>query len=75
MQAIAHNAVVQNGLIAPAKSHDIGATPPNFNSDIPAYHHNDIYDLIIFYNDDFEIVVGDTLLVRVDKFRRFLSKI
>jgi len=52
-----------------------GDIPPNFNHDLPSYTHMDVLGLIIFNNDNFGIVQGDTLRSRIDSFRRFLSEI
>jgi hypothetical protein len=67
-------AVVRQQLVAPAIPAAIGTTPPNFNPNLPNYHHIDILNLIIFYNDDFGIVPGDSLGTRIDKFHAFIAE-
>jgi hypothetical protein len=74
-QAIAHNAATQNALLPLAQIPQLGDIPPNFNSNLPNYNHGDILQLVIFYNDNFGIVQVDTVRVRIDKFRRFLTEI
>jgi hypothetical protein len=71
-QAVAHNVAT---LVPPVQIPLLGDIPPNFNDNLPSYNHGDILQLIIFYNDDFGIVQGNTLPSRIDSFRRFLSKI
>ncbi|KIL59936.1 hypothetical protein M378DRAFT_199975 [Amanita muscaria Koide BX008] len=65
-QVVAHNIAVRNGLHAPAQPLALGSTPPHFNPNLPTYNHDTIYQLIIFYNDDFGILPGDTLSSRVE---------
>jgi len=74
-QAVAHNVATRNALVPLAQIPLLGDIPPNFNHNLPSYNHNDILRLIIFYNDDFGMVQGDTLPSRIDSFRRFLSEI
>jgi len=71
-QAVGHIAV-QNGLHAPAHPAAVGSTPPHFNPDLITYSHDSIYQMIIFYNDNFGILPGDTLATRVESFRCFFS--
>jgi len=52
----------------------VGTTPPNFNPDLPNYRHIDILNMVIFYNDNFGVVGGDSLGTRIDKFRAFLAE-
>jgi hypothetical protein len=65
----------RNALVPPAQVPAVGTTPPNFIADLHTYHHNDILDLIVFYNDDFGIVQTDTASSRIESFRRFLVEI
>ncbi|KAM6492185.1 hypothetical protein JOM56_011909 [Amanita muscaria] len=74
-QVVAHNVAVRNGLHAPAQPLALGSTPPHFNPNLPTYNHDTVYQLIIFYNDDFGILPGDTLSSRVESFRRFLVEV
>jgi hypothetical protein len=59
--------------VAPNQVPAIGSTPPAFNRHIANYQHGDIVKMIVFYNDDFGILVGDLVGTRVDKFRYFLT--
>ncbi|KAF8485944.1 hypothetical protein DFH94DRAFT_622288 [Russula ochroleuca] len=73
-QAVAHNhPAAQQALVAPEEVPNIGDTPPDFNPNPISYRHSDILQLIIFYNDDFGIVYGDNLYMRISKFRQFLT--
>ena len=74
-QAVAHNAATRNALVPLDPIPAVGDIPPNFNHNLPSYNHTDILRLIIFYNDDFGIVQGDTVPSQIDSFRRFLSEI
>ncbi|KAH9995823.1 hypothetical protein BJV77DRAFT_942690 [Russula vinacea] len=60
-------------LAAPLEVPPIGATPPQFISRPQEYRHANIYALIIFYNDNFDIRVNDTLITRINKLHRFLT--
>ena len=64
----------RQALVAPAAIPGIGSAPPNFNPDLPNYQHSDILSMVIFYNDDFGILPGDSIDSRVDSFRRFLAE-
>ena len=72
--AVGHHlgAAAQAVLVAPAVVANIGDLPPDFEADIHGYRHDDILRLIIFYNDDFAIIPGDVVHIRIQKFRRFL---
>jgi len=74
-QAVAPNVATRNALVAPVQIPLLGDIPPNFNPNLPSYTHDDILQLIIFYNDDFGIVQADRIPSRIDSFRRFLSEI
>lgn len=52
---------LQNLLIPPAQEPIVGTLPPNFSNNYSAYQRADILSLIIFYNEDFGIVEGDTV--------------
>ena len=52
----------------------VGAVPPQFNPDVDSYQHIDVLQLIIFYNDDFGIQVGDQLPERKRKVRNWLME-
>jgi hypothetical protein len=71
-QIYGHVANLQDVLIAPAQDPPVGTVPPNFSRNFAMYARADIIRLIIFYNDDFGIVVGDTLQISIDKFHKFL---
>ena len=73
-QAVANNIGVapQAALVAPEAVLNVGDIPPAFNANIFEYRHQDILRLIIFYNDDFGIVPGDGIPLRIQKFRHFL---
>jgi hypothetical protein len=66
------NQAVRQVLAAPAQIPDIGSMPPNFDPDVPNYRHIDILNMVIFYNDDFGILPGDSVGSRIESFRRFL---
>ncbi|KAG5639147.1 hypothetical protein H0H81_006406 [Sphagnurus paluster] len=53
---------------------EIGSTPPNFDCNVWGYNLQDIDALIVFYNDDFDIIAGDDLRRRIEKFCYFLEK-
>jgi hypothetical protein len=50
----------------------VGDVPNPWNPDLCSYQHLDILKLVIFYNDDFGIVAGDLLSVRIFKVRLWL---
>ncbi|PBK67145.1 hypothetical protein ARMSODRAFT_320394 [Armillaria solidipes] len=52
----------------------IGTLPQGFKGQISKYSGMEILEMIIFYNDNFKIVRGDDLPVRIDKFRSYLSE-
>ena len=64
---------VQQALVAPDQVPAIGSTPHEFNGHIANYLHGDIVRMIVFYNDDFGILVEDLVGTRLDKFRYFLT--
>jgi hypothetical protein len=64
---------LQHLLVPPAVAPNIGSTPPNFVWNAAAYQRADIINLIVFYNEDFGIVVGDSVSECVEKFHRFLT--
>ena len=47
---------------------------PQHNGHIDEYLHVDILRAVIFYNDDFGIVPGDSMVLRREKFRNWLSE-
>ena len=51
----------------------VGSFPDFFKPDIDAYTHDDILDLVVFYEFDFCIRAGDSLVERIAKFRLFLT--
>lgn len=53
---------------------EIGDVPPAWNGHIDEYLHVDILRAVIFYNDDFGIVPGDSMVLRREKFRNWLSE-
>ncbi|TDL22525.1 hypothetical protein BD410DRAFT_839606 [Rickenella mellea] len=56
-----------------AAAANVGAFPPAFNGDPTSYTHQEIINLIVFYNDAFGIVVGDVLTTRRNKLREWMS--
>jgi len=52
----------------------VGTVPPQFNPDVDAYQHIDILHLVVFYNDDFGILLGDQLPERKRKIRNWLME-
>ncbi|KAH9967766.1 hypothetical protein BGW80DRAFT_677567 [Lactifluus volemus] len=72
-QGLANNAANHNALVALDPVPAIGALPPNFNYNISTYTHMTILWLIQFYNEDFQIVQGDPIHLRVEKFHSFLA--
>jgi hypothetical protein len=64
---------LQHLLLPPAVAPKIGSTPPDFINNGADYQLSDIISLIVFYNEDFGIVVGDTIPQCVEKLRRFLT--
>ncbi|EDQ99263.1 uncharacterized protein LACBIDRAFT_335187 [Laccaria bicolor S238N-H82] len=69
----ANFANVQDILIAPAEEPAVGTVPPNFSTNFSAYTTADFVRLIIFYNEDFGIVVGDTIESSINKLCGFLT--
>jgi hypothetical protein len=61
-------------LVPPAMIATVGALPRDFNPDLGNYQNIQILNHIIFYNDDFGIVVGDPLSARIEKFCGFLAE-
>jgi hypothetical protein len=59
---------------APGQVHAIGTTPPAFDGVIENCREVDILNLIVFYNDNFGILQGDSIAVRQRKFRRVLTE-
>lgn len=53
---------------------DIGDVPLHFNPRIEGYRHMEIFRMMVFYNQNFEIVPQDDLPERINKFRRFLAE-
>jgi hypothetical protein len=53
----------------------IGEVPNDFDFDLSSYSHTDILNLIIFYNQSFEVVQTDNLLRRTEKFHYFIAQI
>ena len=52
----------------------VGTVFPQFNPNVDAYQHIDILHLVIFYNDDFGILLGDQLPERKRKIRNWLME-
>ena len=56
----------------PADPPQVGTVPAPFN-DLPStYTHANILNLVVFYNDDFDIQAGDSITTRQDKLRLWL---
>jgi hypothetical protein len=51
----------------------VGSVPPNFNDLPTSYSHSYILDLMIFYNDDFGIVLGDSIADRMAVLHKWLT--
>ncbi|KAF8868333.1 hypothetical protein CPB85DRAFT_1448446 [Mucidula mucida] len=66
------NIALQLADIVPAPR--VGETPPQFQGGLASYSNAEILRMIIFYNDDFGIVLNDSLAMRIDKFRSYLSE-
>jgi hypothetical protein len=64
---------VQQLLVHPIQAPSLATTPPNFNPNYAVYQRSDIIYLIIFYNEDFGILAGDTVQQCISKFHRFLT--
>ena len=65
--------LLQPFLVAPAVAPIVGTTPPNFINNPGAYQRSDFINLIIFYNEDFGIVQGDTIQDCIEKVHLFLT--
>jgi hypothetical protein len=65
--AICGQLVLPQNLQAYQPQAETGSTPPNWNPQVIAYRDSDILRLVIFYNDDFGIVAGDTLATMREK--------
>jgi hypothetical protein len=50
----------------------VGATPIFFRDFLEGYQNFHILQLVIFYNESFEIVPNDTVVVRQHKLRQWL---
>ncbi|KAF9038841.1 hypothetical protein BDZ89DRAFT_982253 [Hymenopellis radicata] len=66
------NIALQLADIIPAPR--VGETPPQFQGGLASYTNAEILRMIVFYNDDFGIVLNDSLAMRIDKFRSYLSE-
>ena len=53
----------------------IGDVPQDWDGHIEAYQHIHILRAVVFYNDDFGIVVGDQMPVRREKLRTWLLEV
>jgi len=51
----------------------IGAVPPGFQTNISGYSRADITKLIVFYNQDFGILIGDDETEQRRKLTIFMS--
>jgi hypothetical protein len=51
----------------------LGSVPQNFNGNPSSYTHQEILNMVIFYNDNFHILPGDDIATRHNKFREWLS--
>lgn len=54
---------------------EVGTCPPFWNPIVDQYTMRTIFQLIIFYNDDFDIQPADNVEVRKYKFRRWLCSV
>ena len=57
----------------PAHPAQVEAVPAPFNNMPSAYTHIDILNLVVFYNEDFDIQAEDGILTRQDKLRLWLT--
>jgi hypothetical protein len=51
----------------------IGTQPLNFDDDVVNYSHPQILEMMVFYNETFNIVAGDNLKERIEKFVFYLK--
>ncbi|KIM73965.1 hypothetical protein PILCRDRAFT_92801 [Piloderma croceum F 1598] len=51
----------------------MGQVPPFYNVDIDAYQHRDLLRLIKFYNNNFGIILSDSLPTRKQKFHLWMT--
>ena len=58
----------------PANAAELGTVPVPFNNMPSTYTHADILNLVIFYNDDFDILAADGISTRQDKLRLWLTR-
>ncbi|KAF8163427.1 hypothetical protein B0H34DRAFT_323004 [Crassisporium funariophilum] len=65
---------LQQVLVAPAQEPVLGTIPLNFDNNYITYNRADIVRLIIFYNQDFGIVRGDTLPECIEKLHIFFTR-
>lgn len=63
--------VVQDLAVVPA----IGDLPLNFHTAPKSYSHLQIIDMVVFYNENFGIVLADGIRPRADKFQLFLENL
>jgi hypothetical protein len=53
----------------------VGVVRNNFNGNPSSYTHQEILNMVIFYNEDFNILPGDDVATRRNKFREWISTI
>jgi hypothetical protein len=63
---------LQHHLVAPEQDPQLGTVPPNFRALFPSSTEADIISLIIFYNNNFGIVQGETVQTSLQKIGAFL---
>ncbi|KAF8163394.1 hypothetical protein B0H34DRAFT_856891 [Crassisporium funariophilum] len=65
---------LQQVLVAPAQEPVLGTIPPNYDHNLLTYNRADFVRLIIFYNQDFGIVRGDTIPECIEKLHTFSTR-
>ncbi|KAF8163405.1 hypothetical protein B0H34DRAFT_856899 [Crassisporium funariophilum] len=65
---------LQQLLVAPAQEPVIGTTPPDYDQNYTTYNRADFVRLIIFYNQDFGIVRGNTIPECTEKLHTFFTR-
>jgi hypothetical protein len=68
-------ALQTQGTVIPANAvaADVGTIPQHFNGNPSSYTHQEIINMMLFYNEDFFVLPGDDIPTRRNKFREWLS--
>ncbi|KAF8884373.1 hypothetical protein BD779DRAFT_1472138 [Infundibulicybe gibba] len=64
---------IQQAIAALNPPPPVGSLPTTFKPDVTDYDHLDILNLIVFYNQDFEILPNDSIATRIKKLQWFLT--